>query len=257
MEAQPRVARLRSEAFPCGRAGIPHRPTLGATMKRRRVWSMLGGLTLGVALPGRAQVPKTARVGVISSFEPSPSRPTAVRSWAAFRAELRSLGWSEGQNLVIEPRFSQGRPERDAPLAAERLAQGSRVRRPDPARSEAGGTPGAAANPVQLLHQPQDRERDRSHDPGRPAAGGRADRLTRRLRLTAPHRTGSNARVVCRRPASRGPVSASRPRQRAYPPSPRARDRRSRGRPAGSRSRGRRPRCRKRARSRCRGRAPR
>ena len=93
-------------------------------MQRRRVGSVLGGLALGTALPGQAQLPKLARVGVLSSFAPSPSRPTTVRSWAAFRAELRSLGWSEGRNLVIEARFSEGQPERDPPLAAELVASG-------------------------------------------------------------------------------------------------------------------------------------
>jgi putative ABC transport system substrate-binding protein len=37
----------------------------------------------------------------------------------AFRHELRALGWIEGQNLVIESRSAEGKPERLPTLAAE------------------------------------------------------------------------------------------------------------------------------------------
>jgi putative tryptophan/tyrosine transport system substrate-binding protein len=41
--------------------------------------------------------------------------------WGAFTEGLRQLGWIEGQNIVIEQRFTGGRPERFPELVAEVL----------------------------------------------------------------------------------------------------------------------------------------
>jgi len=47
----------------------------------------------------------------------------AKRGWLpGFRTELKSLGWSEGQNLVIESAFADYRPER-LPVLAEELVR--------------------------------------------------------------------------------------------------------------------------------------
>jgi hypothetical protein len=43
------------------------------------------------------------------------------RVWDAFVQGLRQLGWVEGQNIVIEQRFTGGRPERFPELIAEVL----------------------------------------------------------------------------------------------------------------------------------------
>jgi putative ABC transport system substrate-binding protein len=71
-----------------------------------------------VALPsvGEAQNPaKVARVGYLS---PSSPAADAVQS-EAFRQGLRALGYVEGQNLLLEARYSDGHAVRLPELAAE------------------------------------------------------------------------------------------------------------------------------------------
>ena len=70
------------------------------------------------ALPihGEAQpVAKAARIGYLS---PSSAADDAVQS-EAFRQGLRALGYVEGQNILVEARYADGRPERLQELAAE------------------------------------------------------------------------------------------------------------------------------------------
>jgi putative ABC transport system substrate-binding protein len=62
-----------------------------------------------------AQEPTTVRVGLLSL-----SSPQSMRSLlGAFREGMRELGYSEGDNLVIESRYAAGRAERLPALAAE------------------------------------------------------------------------------------------------------------------------------------------
>jgi len=46
-----------------------------------------------------------------------------VRARAAFTERLRELGWIEGRTVAIEYRWSEGRPERVAEIAAELVQQ--------------------------------------------------------------------------------------------------------------------------------------
>jgi putative ABC transport system substrate-binding protein len=56
------------------------------------------------------------RIGYLGGSTPATApRPT----WEAFLNELRERGYVEGQNLVIESRYSEGKSERFAELAAE------------------------------------------------------------------------------------------------------------------------------------------
>jgi putative ABC transport system substrate-binding protein len=84
-------------------------------MNRR---TFLCGLTLGtIALPLAAeaqQAGKVPRIGFLFFGSPGPSRELD-----AFRQGLRELGYIEGQNIVIEVRFANGRVERLPELAAE------------------------------------------------------------------------------------------------------------------------------------------
>jgi putative ABC transport system substrate-binding protein len=59
--------------------------------------------------------PKVARLGYVSPQSPS----TDTRRFGALRERLRELGYVEGQNLVIEARWAEGRLDRLAPLMAE------------------------------------------------------------------------------------------------------------------------------------------
>ena len=61
---------------------------------------------------------KVYRIGFLSVLgAPTPSTPAGVLE--AFRQGLRELGWVEGQNIVIDYRFAEGRFDRLPALAAE------------------------------------------------------------------------------------------------------------------------------------------
>jgi len=63
-----------------------------------------------------AQQPsQTKRVGVVTIGSPSTSAPFI----AALREGLREHGWIEGQNVIVEPRYAEGKLERLAEIAAE------------------------------------------------------------------------------------------------------------------------------------------
>ncbi|HEY2980784.1 MAG TPA: ABC transporter substrate-binding protein [Anaerolineales bacterium] len=62
---------------------------------------------------------KVVRVGFVGLSSPS----TAVRAVAQFRERLRELGWIEGQNLVIEERWAEGRYDRLPALMADVLGR--------------------------------------------------------------------------------------------------------------------------------------
>jgi putative ABC transport system substrate-binding protein len=85
-------------------------------MKRRELMGLLGAAALAWPLAARAQrTGKIHRVGLILSTSPvasmigaDPSNPAA----RAFVHTLRSLGYEEGQNLILERRSAEGRFER-------------------------------------------------------------------------------------------------------------------------------------------------
>jgi putative tryptophan/tyrosine transport system substrate-binding protein len=58
------------------------------------------------------------RVGVLGNISPTKD-PASRRLDGAFVQGLRESGWVEGQNTIIEWRYSDGRPERFPDLAAE------------------------------------------------------------------------------------------------------------------------------------------
>src|SRR5215470_12594584 len=58
---------------------------------------------------------KVYRIGYLSGGSPTLN----ARGVEAFRQGLRDFGWVEGQNIVVEYRFAEGRVERLPELAAE------------------------------------------------------------------------------------------------------------------------------------------
>jgi putative ABC transport system substrate-binding protein len=84
--------------------------------------AFLASLTLGLlaeALPAEAQPAKKVwRIGFLSSGSPAPSQPVV----AAIREGLQDRGWVEGQNIIIEYRWAEGRAEKLHALAAELVA---------------------------------------------------------------------------------------------------------------------------------------
>jgi len=87
-------------------------------MKRREVIAGLGA-TAAWPLAALAQATaRTARVGFLSGAALNTMAPLH----GAFLDQLRSKGWQEGKNLVIERRHTEGRAELFAARAAELLA---------------------------------------------------------------------------------------------------------------------------------------
>jgi putative ABC transport system substrate-binding protein len=91
-------------------------------MKRREFITLLGGAAAMRPLAARAQQAVTQRR--IAIFHPA--IPTTLltetgggSAWRAFFAELRRLGYIEGENLIIERYSAEGHHERYADLARE------------------------------------------------------------------------------------------------------------------------------------------
>jgi putative ABC transport system substrate-binding protein len=88
---------------------------MAASIARRHFISALGGAAVGWPLTGRAQ--QAGRTPIIGFLGADAS---AFRPWTdAFVARLRELGWTDGSTVAIEYRWSQGRTERYAEIAAE------------------------------------------------------------------------------------------------------------------------------------------
>src|SRR5712691_5546202 len=76
-------------------------------------------LTLSLLVaPLAAEAPPAGKVPTIGFLIPS-SAIFAARGFEAFTQGLRELGYIEGQNIAIEPRYADGRLERLPTLAAE------------------------------------------------------------------------------------------------------------------------------------------
>jgi putative tryptophan/tyrosine transport system substrate-binding protein len=86
-------------------------------MKRRAFITLLGGASAWPLASRAQQLGRVYRIGVL---ETSPAASNAV-NFDALRKGLRELGYVEGQNLVLDYRSADGRPERFPQLAAELL----------------------------------------------------------------------------------------------------------------------------------------
>ena len=78
-------------------------------MNKRLLLSFVAILSLAAVQTVGAQQPKKIpRIGFLSSFSAS----NAAGWEQAFRQGLRDLGWTEGKNISIEYRYSEGKGER-------------------------------------------------------------------------------------------------------------------------------------------------
>jgi len=74
-------------------------------MRRREFIVLVGGVTVAWPFAALAQdTRRLRRIGVVMST--AESDPAGQLRVAAFRDELRGLGWSEGHNLKIELRWT-------------------------------------------------------------------------------------------------------------------------------------------------------
>ena len=87
--------------------------TVGISKKLKLVFNALNALLLALCLPAEAQQPKKLpRIGYLAGDSKAPSRE-------AFLQGLSELGYREGQNIAIEWRFAEDKPDRFPELAAE------------------------------------------------------------------------------------------------------------------------------------------
>ena len=85
-------------------------------MRRREFIALVGGaIACPMDVRAQQQAEKVPRIGYLRVTSAS-DRPPLLD---AFRQGLRELGWVEGQNIVIDYRFAEGRLDRLPDLAAE------------------------------------------------------------------------------------------------------------------------------------------
>jgi putative ABC transport system substrate-binding protein len=84
-------------------------------MERRTFLALLPGSLLAAPRAAEAQQAKTFQIGFLDTNPPTAPAP----NHDAFLRGLQELGWSEGKNVFIEHRYSEGKQERFHDLAAE------------------------------------------------------------------------------------------------------------------------------------------
>ena len=76
-------------------------------MKIKIICLALCAILLALCFSAKAQQPKKMpRIGFLLPFSPGPDHRVE-----AFRQGLRELGYMEGQNITIEYRWAEGKPE--------------------------------------------------------------------------------------------------------------------------------------------------
>jgi putative ABC transport system substrate-binding protein len=84
-------------------------------MKRRQALLGILGLGVGLASARNASAQSSGKVPVIGLLDAG----ERLEWWAAFRQQLRELGYVEDQNIRFEARFASARPERLTAFAQE------------------------------------------------------------------------------------------------------------------------------------------
>src|SRR6516165_55067 len=85
-------------------------------MRRREVITLLGG-TAAWPLAARAQGERMRRIGVLSPYREDD--PLAKANHSAFIQGLVNLGWTDGRNLRIDVRWTNGNLDLAATYAKE------------------------------------------------------------------------------------------------------------------------------------------
>jgi putative ABC transport system substrate-binding protein len=89
-------------------------------MRRRDFVALLGAFIVRPSSSGAQPAPgKVPRVGYLFSFAPA----QGSHLWEACRQGLRELGYVEGKNIVLEPRWAEGQHQRLPELASDLVRQ--------------------------------------------------------------------------------------------------------------------------------------
>src|SRR5215467_8101359 len=95
----------------------PADATLGPRhrVERRTFMAMMAGSLLAASFAAEAQQPgRVYTVGVLSpNFRPPPEQ----RGRGPVADKFKELGWTAGQNLILEPAYAEGREDRLPELA--------------------------------------------------------------------------------------------------------------------------------------------
>jgi putative ABC transport system substrate-binding protein len=86
----------------------------GNLIRRREFIALLGSMATGWPFAAHSQASKLPTIGFMGD------RASVYLPWTTVLAErLRELGWIEGRTVAIEYRWSEGKSERVAEIAAE------------------------------------------------------------------------------------------------------------------------------------------
>ena len=115
------LARSCIPAQQCGRGASGNRATL---MRRREVFTLLGGLAAAWPLAGKAQQPST---GSVIGFLNAGSRKGYARPLATFLQGLAAGGFVDGDNVSIAYRWAEGQYDRLQAFAADLIQRNVNV----------------------------------------------------------------------------------------------------------------------------------
>src|SRR5260370_11963962 len=90
--------------------------------RRAFIGTLAGGLLAAPLAAEEQQAGKTYRIGFLSFNRPPPDPVPPVYPFSAFRPALRQLGYVEGQNIAIETRWADLKPDLLPVLAAELIS---------------------------------------------------------------------------------------------------------------------------------------
>ena len=104
---------------------FPEKRGLQGHMQRREFVSLVGSAAAWPLAARAQQRDRIRQIGVLSPF--SENDPETKTRLTAFKERLEQLGWTDGRNVRIEYRFSEGNIERTRAAAAELVALGPDV----------------------------------------------------------------------------------------------------------------------------------
>jgi putative ABC transport system substrate-binding protein len=94
-------------------------------MDRRTLLTIFACLLTPAVTVGAQQPANVFRIGILGTYPPT--APEFAHLWESFARGMQDLGYIEGQNLVVERRFMEGKAERLPELAAELVSLNVRV----------------------------------------------------------------------------------------------------------------------------------